>query len=76
MYIYGVNSRDLASIIKTLNLPIIITKEIQHAHAIFALNNLMKNNKRLKQIAHSCKKIFTLSKTQFIKNYKSFASIT
>ncbi len=76
LYIYGVNSRDLASIIKTLNLPIIITKEIQHAHAILALTNLMKNNKRLKQIAHSCKiNIYTIQNTNLLKITKALRQL-
>ena len=41
--------------IKTLKLPIIITKEIQYADAILALANLIKNNRKLKQISHSRK---------------------
>jgi hypothetical protein len=36
-------------------LPIIITKEIQYADAILALANLVKNNRKLKQISHSKK---------------------
>jgi stage III sporulation protein SpoIIIAA len=42
LYIYGVNNQDLKSLIKTLKLPIIITKEIQYADAILALANLVK----------------------------------
>jgi stage III sporulation protein SpoIIIAA len=55
LYVYGVNNQDLKSLIKTLNLPIIITKEIQYADAILALANLIKNNRKLKQISHSRK---------------------
>jgi len=55
IYIYGVNNNDLRSLIKTLKLPIIVTKEIQSANAIIALSNLLKNNKKLRQIAHSKK---------------------
>ena len=36
-------------------MPIIITKEIQYADAILALANLVKNNRKLKQISHSKK---------------------
>jgi stage III sporulation protein AA len=53
LYVYGVNNQDLKSLIKTLKLPIIITKEIQYADAILALANLVKNNRKLKQISHS-----------------------
>jgi hypothetical protein len=53
--VYGINNQDLKSLIKTLKLPIIITKEIQYAYAILALANLVKNNRKLKQISHSKK---------------------
>ena len=39
-----------AWLIKILNLPIILTREIQYADAILALGNLIKNNKKLRQI--------------------------
>ena len=55
LYIYGVNNQDLKSLIKTLKLPIIVTKEIQSADAILALSNLLKSNKKLRQISHSKK---------------------
>ena len=55
LYIYGINNQDLKSLIKTLKLPIIITKELQYADAILALANLVKNNRKLKQISHSKK---------------------
>jgi len=62
LYVYGINNQDLKSLIKTLQLPIILTKEIQYADAILALATLVKNNRKLKQIAHS-KKI-TIHTTQ------------
>ncbi len=55
LYVYGINNQDLKSLIKTLKLPIIITKEIQYADTILALANLVKNNRKLKQISHSKK---------------------
>jgi len=55
LYIYGINNQDIKSLIKTLRLPIIITKEIQSADAILALSNLIKNNKKLRQISNSKK---------------------
>ena len=55
LYVYGINNQDLKSLIKTLKLPIIITKEIQYADAILALANLVKNNRKLKQISNSKK---------------------
>jgi len=55
LYVYGINNQDLKSLIKTLKLPIIITKEIQYADSILALANLVKNNRKLKQISQSKK---------------------
>ena len=55
IYIYGINNQDLKSLIKTLKLPIIVTKEIQSADAILALSTLLKSNKKLRQISHSKK---------------------
>ena len=55
LYLYGINNQEIKSLIKTLHLPIIITKEIQYADAILALANLVKSNKKLKQISHSKK---------------------
>ena len=55
LYVYGINNQDLKSLIKTLKLPIIITKEIQYADSILALANLIKNNRKLKQISYSKK---------------------
>lgn len=55
LYLYGLNTQDIKSLIKTLELPVIITKEIQYADAILALTNLVKNNRKLKQISHSKK---------------------
>lgn len=55
LYLYGLNTQDIKSLIKTLELPVIITKEIQYADAIIALTNLVKNNRKLKQISHSKK---------------------
>ena len=55
LYVYGINNQDLKSLIKALKLPIIITKELQYADAILALANLVKNNRKLKQISNSKK---------------------
>ena len=52
LYLYVLNTQDIKSLIKTLELPVIITKEIQYADAILALTNLVKNNRKLKQISH------------------------
>ena len=53
LYVYGINGQDLKSLIKALSLPIIIIREIQYADAILALGNLVKNNKKLRQISNS-----------------------
>jgi|TARA_B110000483_G_scaffold223945_1_gene282272 stage III sporulation protein SpoIIIAA len=55
IYIYGINNQDVKSLIKTLRLPLIITKELQYADVVIALGNLVKNNKKLRQISHSKK---------------------
>ena len=51
LYIYGINTQDLKSLIRTLNLPIILTKEVQSADAVLALSTLLKSNKQLRQLA-------------------------
>ena len=72
MYIYGINNQDLKSLIKTLRLPIIITKEIQYADAILALANLVKNNRKLKQISHSKKiTIHTIQSNSLVRIAKA-----
>jgi stage III sporulation protein SpoIIIAA len=53
LYAYGINTQDLCSVIKTLNLPVIVTRELQYADGILALSNLIKNNKKLRQISNS-----------------------
>merc|ERR1712078_840702 len=72
LYVYGVNNQDLKSLIKTLKLPIIITKEIQYADAILALANLVKSNRKLKQISHSKKiTIHTIQSNSLVKIAKA-----
>jgi len=53
LYPYGINNQDLKSLIRTLKLPIILTKEIYSADKILALANLVKNNRKLKQTSYS-----------------------
>jgi stage III sporulation protein SpoIIIAA len=55
LYTYGINIQDLKPLIKTLQLPIILTKEIQYADAVLALADLIKSNRKLKQISHAKK---------------------
>ena len=72
LYLYGINNQDIKSLIKTLGLPIIITKEIQYADAILALANLVKNNRKLKQISHSKKiTIHTIQKNSLLSIAKA-----
>ena len=55
LYVYGINNQDLKSLIKTLKLKIIITKDLQYADAVLALSNLVKNNRKLKHLSNSKK---------------------
>ena len=84
LYAYGINTQDLCSLIKTLNLPIIVTREIQHADKILALSNLIKNNKKLRQISNSRNlSIYTIQNNNLLQisralkqllNYNSLSS--
>ena len=77
LYVYGINNQDLKSLIKTLQLPIIITKEIQYADAILALANLIKNNRKLKQISHSKKiTIHTIQSNSLLQIAKALRLLT
>jgi stage III sporulation protein SpoIIIAA len=53
LYVFGINSQDLRALISTLNLPVILTREMQYADNVIALGNLLKNNKKLRQISIS-----------------------
>jgi len=77
VYIYGINNQDLKMLIKTLKLPIILTKEIQYADAILALANLVKNNRKLKQLSNSKKiTIHTIQSNNFLQIAKALRLIT
>jgi stage III sporulation protein SpoIIIAA len=68
LYTYGINIQELKAIIRTLNIPILITKEIQYADAILALDNLVKNNRRLRQISSSRKiTVHTIQRTSLLE---------
>lgn len=72
VYIYGINNQDVKSLIKTLRLPLIVTKEVQYADAILALGTLVKNNKKLRQISHSKKiSIHTLQSSSLLQIAKA-----
>ena len=50
----------------------IITKELQYADAVLALANLVKNNRKLKQISHSKKiTIHTIQKNSLLSIAKA-----
>lgn len=53
LYVFGINSQDLRALISTLDLPVILTREMQYADNVIALGNLLKNNKKLRQISIS-----------------------
>jgi stage III sporulation protein SpoIIIAA len=51
IYPYGVSRHQLDQVIRTLNLPIAITKDIDNADAVLALRSQVKNHSKLRQIA-------------------------
>jgi len=68
LYTYGINIQEIKAIIRTLGVPIFVTKEIQCADAILALDNLVKNNRRLRQISYSRKiPVHTIQRTSLLK---------
>lgn len=76
LYTYGINNQELKSLIKTLKLPIILTKEIQSADAILALANLLKSNKKLRQISRSKKiSIHTIQSNSLLQIAKALRAL-
>nr|YP_007947810.1 hypothetical protein 565 [Neoporphyra haitanensis]AGG37059.1 hypothetical protein 565 [Neoporphyra haitanensis] len=53
LYAYSLSWQHIASVISSLDLPIILTKEIEKSDAILALRNQVKQNTKLRQIAKS-----------------------
>nr|YP_010925809.1 hypothetical protein RMC01_pgp116 [Neoporphyra seriata]WKD84041.1 hypothetical protein [Neoporphyra seriata] len=53
LYAYSLSWHHIASVISSLDLPIILTKEIEKSDAILALRNQVKQNTKLRQIAKS-----------------------
>jgi hypothetical protein len=51
VYPYAVSRSQLEQVIQTLKLPIILTKDIDHADVVFALRSHVKSHAKLKQIA-------------------------
>lgn len=77
LYTYGINVQDLKPLIKTLQLPVILTKEIQYADAILALEDLLKSNRKLKQISHSKKlTVHTIPNTSLVMIRKALCTLT
>ena len=76
LYTYGINTQELTAIIRTLRLPIIVTKEIQYADAILVLDNLIKNNRRLRQISYSRKiTIYTIQRHSLLEIAKALQQL-
>nr|YP_009237377.1 hypothetical protein [Wildemania schizophylla]AKS28424.1 hypothetical protein [Wildemania schizophylla] len=51
LYAYALSSQHISLVIASLDLPIILTKEIEKADAILALRSQVKQNTKLRQIA-------------------------
>ncbi len=51
IYPYGVSRNHLDQVIRTLNLPVTLTKDIDHADAVLALRSHVKNHAKLRQLA-------------------------
>ncbi len=51
VYPYGVGRHQLEQVIRTLNLPIALTKDIDNADAVLALRSHVKNHSKLRHIA-------------------------
>lgn len=51
VYPYAISRQQLDQVIRTLNLPVILTKEIDNADAVLALRSHVKNHSKLRQVA-------------------------
>lgn len=51
VYPYGVSRHQLEQVIQTLNLPVILTKDIDNADSVLALRSHVKNHSKLRHIA-------------------------
>ncbi|WP_404790219.1 R3H domain-containing nucleic acid-binding protein [Altericista sp. CCNU0014] len=51
VYPYAVSRSQLEQVIQTLQLPILLTKDIDHADVVFALRSHVKSHAKLKQVA-------------------------
>ena len=53
IYPYGVSRHQLDQVVRTLNLPVVLTKDIDHADAVLALRSHVKNHSKLRHLAKS-----------------------
>ncbi len=53
LYPYGVSRHQLDQVVRTLNLPVVLTKDMDNADAVLALRSHVKNHSKLRQIAKS-----------------------
>jgi stage III sporulation protein SpoIIIAA len=53
IYPYGVSRHQLEQVIQRLNLPVVLTRDIDHAHGVVALSCHAKDQSRLQHVAKS-----------------------
>ena len=53
VYPYGVSRHQLDQVVRTLNLPVVLTKDIDNADAVLALRSHVKNHSKLRHLAKS-----------------------
>jgi hypothetical protein len=53
IYPYGVSHHQLDQVIQRLNLPVVLTRDIDHAHGVVALSCHAKDQSRLQHVAKS-----------------------
>ena len=53
IYPYGISRHQLEQVIRSLNLPVLLTKDINGADAVLALRSHLKNQGKLRQMAKS-----------------------
>lgn len=53
IYPYGVSRHQLDQVVRTLNLPVVLTKDMDNADAVLALRSHVKNHSKLRQVAKS-----------------------
>jgi stage III sporulation protein SpoIIIAA len=53
VYPYGISRHQIEQVIQTLNLPLVLTKDIDHADAVVALQSHVKGHGKLRHLARS-----------------------